>query len=125
MARAFFKKKDFIIIIALLVVSISTFYFFYTNKSESVMASIYVDNQIYKIIDLSQKKETLILIENKPDVQIKTTVNGEIAFVKSDCPDKICIHTGAIKRSGQSAACLPNGVVIILNSKEDGLDGAV
>ena len=38
--------------------------------------------------------------------------NGE-AFVKTaDCPDHVCIKAGRLSRSGQSAACLPAGVML-------------
>ena len=38
--------------------------------------------------------------------------NAQIAFVKSDCPDQICVRTGFIGSAGQMAACLPNGLVL-------------
>ncbi|HYE68792.1 MAG TPA: NusG domain II-containing protein, partial [Anaerovoracaceae bacterium] len=45
--------------------------------------------------------------------------DGSIAFVESDCPDKVCIHAGKLKMTGQFAACLPNGIVMkIVPEKE-------
>ena len=41
--------------------------------------------------------------------------DGQIAFVKSDCPDQVCVRVGFIGRSGQMAACLPNGFVLFLS----------
>ena len=38
--------------------------------------------------------------------------DGGICFEKSDCSDKICIHAGKLYTVGQSAACLPNGIII-------------
>ena len=40
--------------------------------------------------------------------------DGQIAFVKSDCPDQVCVRAGFIGRAGQMAACLPNGFVLTL-----------
>lgn len=37
---------------------------------------------------------------------------GQVRFVDSPCVGRQCIHTGWLSRSGQVAACLPNGVVI-------------
>jgi hypothetical protein len=40
--------------------------------------------------------------------------NGRIRFDDSNCPDKICVHTGWLDRAGQSAACLPNKTLIVI-----------
>lgn len=38
--------------------------------------------------------------------------DGQVRFIDSPCVGRQCIHTGWLSRSGQVAACLPNGVVI-------------
>ena len=38
--------------------------------------------------------------------------DGRIRFEESGCPDKVCVHTGWLSRSGQTAACLPAGVIL-------------
>ncbi len=38
--------------------------------------------------------------------------NAQVYVKSSDCPDKVCVHTGRISRSGQSIICAPAGVVI-------------
>ena len=40
--------------------------------------------------------------------------DGQIAFVKSDCPDQVCVRTGFLSRSGQMAACLPNKMLLYI-----------
>lgn len=40
--------------------------------------------------------------------------NGRIRFETSDCPDKICVNTAWLTRAGQSAACLPNKTLILI-----------
>ena len=45
--------------------------------------------------------------------------DGRIAFIKSDCPDQICVRAGFIGQAGQMAACLPNGLVLSLLGAED------
>ena len=49
--------------------------------------------------------------------------NGRIAFVESDCADRICVNTGFIGHAGQMAACLPNGMIMqILGGDSSGND---
>ena len=43
---------------------------------------------------------------------------GTVRVVDSPCPDKICVAAGAISRTGQFIACLPNRVSVAL----EGLD---
>ena len=49
---------------------------------------------------------------------------GRIRFEESGCPDKVCVHTGWLSRSGQTAACLPAGVILRIEGGADaGTDG--
>ncbi len=36
----------------------------------------------------------------------------QVRFVDSPCVGRYCVHAGWLSRSGQVAACLPNGIVI-------------
>lgn len=39
---------------------------------------------------------------------------GSVRVVDSPCPEKICIRTGSISRPGQTIACLPNRVIVVI-----------
>lgn len=39
---------------------------------------------------------------------------GMVWVTDADCPDKVCVNTGTITRSGQSIVCLPSGVVVTI-----------
>ena len=38
--------------------------------------------------------------------------DGRVRFVDSPCVGRLCVHSGWLSRSGQVAACLPNGIVV-------------
>ena len=38
--------------------------------------------------------------------------NHTVRFAESDCPDGICVETGALRKVGESAACVPNRTVV-------------
>jgi hypothetical protein len=38
--------------------------------------------------------------------------DGRVRFVDSPCVGRLCVHAGWLSRSGQVAACLPNGIVL-------------
>lgn len=45
---------------------------------------------------------------------------GRICFLSSGCPDKICVRSGWLSRTGQTAACLPAGVVVRVEAAASG-----
>lgn len=51
--------------------------------------------------------------------------NNKIRILDSSCPDKDCVRQGWISRPGQVLVCLPNRVVVKIQSDdtEDELDG--
>jgi hypothetical protein len=48
--------------------------------------------------------------------------DGQVRFVDSPCAGRVCVHTGWLSRSGQVAACLPNGIVVELAGAEREFD---
>ena len=48
--------------------------------------------------------------------------NRRARVVASDCPDKICVHSGLVFACGHIAACLPNGVLLMIDCQGDGYD---
>jgi len=43
--------------------------------------------------------------------------NEKIAVTNADCPDKICVQTGAISKPGEIIACLPHHLIIEIKSE--------
>lgn len=109
----FFKKSDLIILSALLILSVAVWagVRFMTSQKAS-KAEIYYYSDLVESIDLSAGEERVFSIPQEPNVVLHLYKDGSIRFEKSDCPDKICIHTGQIHTIGETAACLPNGVLI-------------
>ncbi|HKK03635.1 MAG TPA: NusG domain II-containing protein [Gammaproteobacteria bacterium] len=48
--------------------------------------------------------------------------DGEVRFTDSPCVGRLCVHAGWLSRSGQVAACLPNGVVLEVGGGEREFD---
>jgi hypothetical protein len=47
---------------------------------------------------------------------------GRVRFVDSPCVARYCVHAGWLSRTGQVAACLPNGVVLEVTGGEREFD---
>lgn len=59
--------------------------------------------------------------ENGITLMIVLSPDGA-AVRRSECPDKICVNTGTLRRAGESAVCLPAKVVLRLEGDGE-IDG--
>lgn len=46
----------------------------------------------------------------------------KVRIVRNNCPNQICVRTGAIKYPGQSIVCVPNKILITIVSPEQKID---
>lgn len=108
-----FRKTD-LIIIAVIIATAGVIWLVYnsTFAGKSAKAEIYYYSKLAKTVDLTDGQERTFSIAEEDDVVLKLDGEGNIQFIQSDCPDKVCIHSGKLHMVGQSAACLPNGIVV-------------
>ncbi|MBY6952356.1 NusG domain II-containing protein [Clostridium botulinum] len=125
------KKGDKIVIyivsilLALSVISIIFFKFFV--KSENAVAIIKQNGKIIEKVDLSKVKEKKQLKINYNDKDHKgynviEIDKGSIRFIDADCPDKVCIKSGVLKKPGETAACLPHKLIITIEKNDKEVD---
>jgi hypothetical protein len=123
----FFKKTDIIIIVAIILFCIA-FWVIYNNlfAATKVKAEVYFGSELIYTIMLNEGVSKRITIPQHENVVLQQHEDGSIAFIDSDCPDKICIKTGRLSKVGQTAACLPNKVFVkilpIGNRDNDDID---
>lgn len=109
----FFKKTDLIIILILLVISATVYMtYHYLAQDKEAKAEIYLESKLMKTVVLSTGEDSTFSIPGKETVAFHLYEDGSIAFESSDCPDQICVHSGRLHIVGQSAACLPNGLIL-------------
>ena len=121
------SKKEVILIIVILVVGFSALGIRQIWQGFFSQGS-YSSNRIFAEIIFGHGVQTIYLDTDKifylpsvPNVLFEVR-DEQIAFVKSDCPDQICVRTGFRSRPGQMAACLPNGLVLSVISDSPGDD---
>ncbi|MEW6041938.1 MAG: NusG domain II-containing protein, partial [Elusimicrobiota bacterium] len=98
---------DYLLAILILFFSAaSLFPFKKNNRSFRNFALIYKDDSLIEKLDLSTEKKLDI---HGAKILIR---NGGIEITSSDCPQKICAHTGRITRPGQTIICVPKKMII-------------
>jgi hypothetical protein len=121
-AMKFAKKSDIIIIAAAVLAGLVLWAYSggLFGRPEGLRAEIYYKSELVRTIDLTAGKEESFSVDGLPDVVFHLYSDGSIAFIESDCPDKVCVRTGKIHAAGQMSACLPNQVYIKIVGNSSG-----
>lgn len=60
-----------------------------------------------------EKEETRVYQAGGYTLNVSFSPDG-VRVISSDCPTQDCVHTGTIRRGGQSVICLPARFILIL-----------
>lgn len=114
------KKKDILLILLIILVAAGAWILHEALKDAGTgVAVIRVNGAIEGTYPLSEDRE--ISINNGSNIlQIK---NGKAKMIEADCPDQICVHQKAVSANHENIICLPNKVIVEIESRqESGLD---
>ncbi len=124
MERKLITKNDILLIVFLGLIIAASFAFKSFSKADLV-AEVYYDGKIVETVNLTEKEEKKIITGENSSVVI-VSQDGKIYFKKSDCPDKVCIKSGALEKNGDFASCLPEKVVVkVSGEKQNEIDAIV
>lgn len=118
------KKGDKLILSFIVLITVAGFlgtYFYRSfNKTKSKIAVIKQDGKVIKRINLSNVKENEELTISNGDKhynKIQIT-NNAIYISEADCPDQVCVKTGAVSEPGDTIVCLPNKLIIAIEGEK-------
>ena len=116
------KKSDIIIILCVLCIAGLLFcgLKFLTPQGNTV--KIEVDSKTAASFPLDENRSYSVK-KNGRVTNIVEIKDGKVSVSAADCPDKICVKHREISKSGESIICLPNKVVISIESQENEVDG--
>lgn len=109
-----FKKADIVLFASAAAFALLFFAVFFMQKG--AIAHVFVDGQEEFTFDLSRTAEAEIIELEHNKIEVGS---GYIRFIEADCPDKKCIAFGKLTRPGQSAACVPEKIVITVTAKNE------
>ncbi len=110
--RALFYRRDVWLLTGFLLLTLLSFLLFRLSGQPANTAQIMLDGQIVRIVSLEKDGE--FALEQNPHIRFSVR-DGAIAFISSDCPDQLCVHSGYLSQPGQMAACLPRHVSLSVN----------
>lgn len=107
------NKRDIILICALLCAALAAFAIVHFGRQSGNTVAVYVDNVEYARLPLNENGNITIYTADGGTNEL--IVHDGKAYIKNaSCPDKICVDTGKISKEGSVIACLPNGVVVVI-----------
>lgn len=108
---------DLILIFCVVLVALSVFLVAFLKSEDGVFVSVRIGDGQSVMYSLSEDGEYKLL-GGKNILVIK---DGKAYMSHADCPDKTCVRTGAISKTGEQIICLPNRVYISIIGAEETL----
>lgn len=108
--KSFIRPGDVLAIMVVVILAALSFYGFVMQSSPGVKAIITTPGETFTM-DLSQNMEKTITGHHNITLTLEVA-DGSIRFRESQCPDKICVGSGWLSKTGQTAACLPAGISV-------------
>lgn len=119
------SKKYFIALGALLLLAaagIAVWFVMRNAEREQPTAEIIQDGKVIRTVPLSENAEFTITCEDGFNTVI--IKNGAVMISDADCPDLVCVKTGAISGGAVPIVCLPHRLEIrVVNG--GGLDAEI
>ena len=107
--------RDALLILSLLLLAL-LLYFFMEGRGEGDSVRISVDGRAEYSIPLAQSGDYSI----NGGSNILRIEGGKARIIDADCPDKLCVKSGEVSKTGESIICLPNRVMISIESEMEG-----
>lgn len=89
---------------------------FWGDRTAGTEAAVFLGKEQVALLDLASDGDHDV--DGRIGASVLRVQAGRIRFVDSPCPGRICVHSGWLARSGEVAACLPNGVVVEVQGGE-------
>jgi len=119
--RRLFRRADALVYLLLLALAFGYMHLITNRQTGDAICRVIYNRETYVTLSLAENARFFLDVLPQVEIEVK---DGRIAFIHSDCPDKVCVNTGFIGTPGQSAACLPNRVILIIEGNF-GVDATV
>lgn len=112
------KKADVILFFVILIFGIAVSWWSLGGSQTGDRVIVTVDGQLYGAYSLSEDQE--IEIDQNGHQNHITIKDGQVSMTFSSCKNQVCVDTGAISETSDAIVCLPNKVMIEIESSKGG-----
>ena len=119
--KLFFRGDLFVYAAVLLVLALCCLPLFRRGDGNTVLIQTPEEQFSFSL----SENRTVALEKNEYPLTIEIK-DGSVRVISAACPDRICMNTPAVSKSGESIVCLPARVSVqIQEERGDGLDEIV
>ena len=112
------KKADILLLICLVALGLFVSWCSLATDRQGDKVVVTAGGEVFGTYDLNEDREIEVARENHTNhITIK---DGTVSMTSSSCKNQICVHTGAISHTKDSIACLPNKVIVEIQSDKGG-----
>lgn len=112
-------KRDVILLVVVLLILLAVLFAFRLRHTDSgSSAVITIDGEEYGTYDLGREQEIPIEVDGTV-TNVLQIHDGHADMIEANCPDQLCVHQKAISLRGETIVCLPNKIVVSVESEEE------
>lgn len=112
------RKKDGVLIGIVLIIAFVTMMIYHFGLKElGSVVVITVNGKEYKRLPL-EEESSLKIPSEAGGFNLLVIENGYADIKDASCPDLRCVHQRKIRYNGETLVCLPNKVVVTIESHE-------
>ena len=112
------KKADIFLFFIILLFGLAVTWWSLSGNIDGQYAVVTVNGQLYGTYSLAEDQE-IDIAQNGHHNHI-TIKDGQVSMTFSDCHNQVCVDTGAISQTRDSIVCLPNRVMVEIQSEKGG-----
>jgi len=111
------KKADFLILAGALALAAALYGGFSLGQPQggALVAEIYVSGVLYESIPLSDAPRDILVTSGAGGTNTVRVEPDRVYMRQADCPGQTCVSQGPIHSAGQTIACLPHRVLVVLS----------
>lgn len=123
-AKGFFaklKKGDYAVVAVTLFISGLLFALSFSS-GEKMTAQIYYNGEAFSTVNLYELEKSSCLTVGNCTLLLE---RDGVTFLSSECEDRLCINRGKLKKAGDTMACVPERVSVVLGAEKNEADAVV
>lgn len=109
------RKNDFIFLIGIIIIAWICFGIQFLTSDSGGNLIVQIDGEKTGSYPLDEDAE----FEINGGTNLVKVAGGKVQMVRADCPDQICVHHKEISKNNETIICLPNKIVLSIESKEE------
>ena len=112
------RKGDYAVVLVTVLISLLLFLFSFSS-GEKLTAHIYYNGESYGTVNLYELGQSRRLTVGNCVLLLE---GDGVTFLSSECEDRLCINRGKLKRAGDTMACVPEMVSVVLRADKNDAD---